>query len=466
MANNKSARCSGCILLLGTLAFGLPSEAAHGADVTPPQDLEAGVESHDRSAEPEYPLWDLKFQATYIRQEKFGFDAPYTGPNSLSTTKEKSYSLSATAYLGIRAWTSGEFYLNAEMLQGVAFSNLQGMGGFTNAELEKVAGANPIFYVPRVFVRQAWSMGGGSDHVESAPNQLAGTVDKRRLVLTIGKMSIPDVFDDNVFSHDVRTQFMNLAAVEYGAFDIAADARGYTIGAAMEYYHDDWVLRAGRFMVPRESNGLQLNFSIMKYHGDQIEVEHAHSIGGQPGKLRLLYFRNVARMGKFRDALDYATNNGGIPAVANVRKSNAKQGYGASLEQNLTSDLGLFARTSWADGETETYSFTEIERSQQVGFVLKGTGWDRGRDDIGVVFVRNGLSSVHRAYLAAGGLGFFIGDGRLNYHPEQIIEGYYSVALSGANAVSFDVQRIVNPAYNGDRRGPVNVVGVRLHLEF
>src|ERR1700731_3791200 len=208
MANNKSARCNGCILLLGMLAFGLPSEAAHGADVIPPQDLEAGAESHDRSAEPEYVLWDLKFQATYIRQEKFGFDAPYTGPNSLSTTKEKSYSLSATAYLGIRAWTGGEFYLNAEMLQGVAFSNLQGMGGFTNAELEKVAGANPIFYVLRVFVRQAWSMGGGSDHVESAPNQLAGTVDKRRLVLTIGKMSIPDVFDDNVFSHDVRTQFM------------------------------------------------------------------------------------------------------------------------------------------------------------------------------------------------------------------------------------------------------------------
>jgi high affinity Mn2+ porin len=259
---------------------------------------------------------------------------------------------------------------------------------------------------------------------------------------------------------------MNLAAVEYGAFDIAADARGYTIGAAMEYYHDDWVLRAGRFMVPRESNGLQLNFSIMKYHGDQIEVEHAHSIDGQPGKLRILYFRNAARMGKFQDALDYATNNGGTPVVANVRKSNAKHGYGASLEQNLTSDLGLFARTSWADGETETYSFTEIERSQQVGFVLKGTGWDRGRDNVGVVFVRNGLSPVHRKYLAAGGLGFFIGDGRLNYHPEQIIEGYYSVALSRVNAVSFDVQRIVNPAYNGDRRGPVDVIGVRLHLEF
>jgi hypothetical protein len=454
-------------LLLAVAIFGPTQRDAHGAATVVAQ---GDVSVADRPAADdqlaESQAWDAKFQATYIWQRKLPFSAPYTGPKSLSTEKEKSYTLSGTAYLGLRAWRDGEFYVDPEVLQGEPFSNLQGLGGFTNGELVKVAGPNPIFYVPRAFLRQTWGFGGGAESVESAFNQLAGAVDKRRWVLTAGKLAVSDVFDDNAFSHDVRRQFLNAAAMDYGAYDIAADARGYTIGAALEYYYDEWAVRAGRFMVPRESNGLQLNFSIMKYHGDQLELEHAHELAGQPGKLRMLYFRNVARMGRFQDALDDAAGNGSTPAVANVRKSNVKRGYGVGLEQNVSSDLGIFARASWADGETETYSFTEIERSQHVGLVLKGTAWSRAKDTLGMVFIRNGLSGVHRAYLAAGGLGFFIGDGRLNYRPEQIFEAYYSIALHKDSWLTLDFQRIANPAYNADRQGPVNVPGVRLHAEF
>ena len=410
--------------------------------------------------------WDAKFQMTYVWQQKRPFSAPYTGPNSLSTAKEKSYTFSATAYLGARLWAGSEVYLDPEVVQGVPYSNLNGLGGPTNGELQKVTGANPTFYIPRVFVRQTWGFGGGSETVDSQFNQLSGFVDKRRLVLTVGKLGIVDLFDSNSFNHDPRTQFLNWAAIDYGPFDFAADARGFSIGVTLEYYHDDWVVRGGRYMVPRDSNGLQLNYSIMKYHGDQLELEHRHEIGGQPGRLRFLYFRNVARMGGFQDALNYAAVNGGTPDVGNVRHSNVKHGYGLSLEQNLTSDLGLFARTSWADGETETYSYTEVERSQQLGVALKGTAWGREQDSVGAAFIRNGLSGVHQAYLAAGGLGFFIGDGRLNYRPEQIFETYYSINVYKKSWLTLDYQQIMNPAYNADRHGPVRVPGIRIHAEF
>lgn len=410
--------------------------------------------------------WDAKFQTTYIWQRKLPFSAPYTGPNSLQTPKEKAYTLTATAYLGVRPWRDGEFYLDAEMIQGVPYSNLQGLGGPTNGELQKVAGPNPIFYIPRVFLRQTWGFGGGTEAVESAFNQLAGPVDKRRLVLTAGKGTIVDLFDSNLFNHDPRTTFQNWTAIDYGSFDYAADARGFSIGATLEYYHDDWAVRAGRYMVPRDSNGEQLNFSIMNYHGDQVEVEHRHDIDGQPGTLRLLYFRNVAVMGRFQDALNYAAVNGGPPDVANVRRSNVKHGYGVNLEQNLTAELGLFVRWAWADGETEEYSYTEVDRSLQVGLSLQGARWGRQQDTVGVALIRNGLAGPDQAYLAAGGLGFFLGDGKLNYRPEQIVEVYYSINLYKKSWLTLDYQQIANPGYNVDRHGPVHVPGFRLHAEF
>lgn len=409
--------------------------------------------------------WDAHFQTTYIWQSKPSFPAAYSGEFSLRPEHEKAYSFSATVSLGWRPWRGGELYFNPELVQGVPLSDLKGLGGMTNGEQQKTSGPNPTLYRARLFLRQTWNLGGEREAVESDWNQLAGMAARRRVVVTAGNLAVSDIFDNSAFAHDARTQFMNWTLLAHGAYDFAADARGYSWGAAIEYFHDDWVLRAGRFMQPAESNGLALDKDIFKHYGDQIELEHAHVFRKQPGKIRILAFRNRADMGSFRDALADAPNNGGIPDVARVRAERTKYGFGLSAEQNLSADIGLFGRASWNDGATETYAFTEIERSVSAGAVGKGAAWKRGEDNIGIAVVRNGLSGAHRDYLAAGGHGAFIGDGKLNYRPESIVEAFYSMRVAKGVWVSLDYQRIVHPAYNADR-GPVNVGSFRVHAQY
>ena len=410
--------------------------------------------------------WNAKFQATYVWQDKRPFSAAYSGANSLSADKEQSYSFTASAALGFRPWAGGELYFNTEAAQGVPLSNLTGLGGFTNGEIARSSGPTLTAYRARLFLRQTWGMGGEQEAVESAANQLAGNVDKRRWELTAGNLSVLDVFDGNANSHDPRTQFLNWSLMTHGAYDYAADARGYSWGVALEWYHDDWVVRAGRFIQPKEPNQQALDPRIFQHYGDQIEVEHAHTIGGQPGKLRVLSYRNRAKMSRFQDALDLAARTGGTPDINDVRTGEQfKQGFGLNLEQAVSGDVGLFARASWADGKTETYAFTEIDRSLSGGVLVKGASWGRGQDSFGVALARNGLSKVRRDYLAAGGMGFFIGDGRLNYRPEAVFEAFYNLNLTKAAWITVDWQHIRNPAYNADR-GPANVVSVRLHTEF
>jgi hypothetical protein len=409
-----------------------------------------------------------RFQSTYVWQRKPAFPAAYSGTNSLSPELEKrSYTLSGTAFLGTRLWQGGELYFNPEVILSQSLSNLTGLGGLTNGENQKGGGPDPTFYLARLFIRHTWGLGGDQDKVESAFNQMAGWTDKRRVVLTVGKLGLIDIFDNNSFSHDPRTQFLNWSLMTYGAFDFAANQRGYSDGMALEYYDEDWAFRVGRFEQPKESNGLPLDSRIMAHYGDQVELEHDHEISGQPGKLRLLAFRNEARMGGFQDALDYwnAHARVGVPDVANVRKDQSKVGFGANLEQNISSDIGLFVRASRNDGGTETYAFAEIESSFSAGTAIKGTSWDRADDTVGLAYVQNGLSSVHQQYLANGGLGFFIGDGKINYQPEQILEGYYSLFVVKNVWFSLDYQHITNPAYNADR-GSVQIYGARLHLEY
>ena len=252
--------------------------------------------------------WNLYGQSTYIYFRKDTFSAPYTNlngsPNSLLPDRERSWTFTATAYAGVRLWDGGELYFVPEVVAQLPLSGLRGFGGsFQNGELQKQSERTPTFYRSRLFVRQMWNLGGEAQAVPSGPMQLSSTAESRRLVVTAGNVSILDIFDKNAFAGDIRQQFMNWDFMTHAAYDYAADARGYTWGVAAEYYYDYWAFRAGRFIGPRDPNQLQLNYSIMNYHGDNFELEHGHKAFGQSGKVRVLFYRNVARTGSFDDAV-------------------------------------------------------------------------------------------------------------------------------------------------------------------
>ncbi|MGO4326373.1 carbohydrate porin [Cupriavidus sp. 2TAF22] len=429
--------------------------SADGSAVVAPADLVNSVDSP----------FSFHGQTTYIWQRKPSFGAAYSGENSLGTARAKSYSFSTTLDLGLRLWRGAEFHFNPEVTQGVPFSGLHGMGGLTNGELAKASSTTPVFYRARAFVRQTWGLGGGSEEVEADFNQFAGNVDKRRVVLTAGNFGVLDVFDLNEFGSDPRSQFMNWSFLTHGAFDYPADARGYDWGVALEYIGDSWSARIGRFLQPLESNGLELDTRMFQHYGDILELEKRYSIAGQPGTARLLFFRNKARMGAFSDAVQFGAATGTTPDLANVREEHAKIGVGLTLLQRVNDSLGVFARASMSDDKTETYAFTEIGRQVSAGGVLNGNAWGRPRDAVGLALAVNMLGSRHQAYLAAGGMGAFLGDGALRYGPEQVLELYYSFQPVKYLSISPDFQYVRNPGYNRDR-GPATFYGVRLHAEF
>jgi high affinity Mn2+ porin len=281
----------------------------------------------------------------------------------------------------------------------------------------------------------------------------------------VGKFGAPDIFDTNKYAHDPRSDFLNWSLVDAGTWDYAADAWGWTYGAAVEWYQDRWTLRAGFFDLSEVPNSTNLDPTFQQFQLDG-EIEERHEIFGQPGKFKVTGFLSRGRMGSFQDAIDLAAITGGPADIAAVRHYQSRPGVSFNLEQSLTQDLGLFARGGIADGNIEPYEFTDIDRTLSGGLSLAGRQWGRPGDTVGVAGVVNGISSVHEAFFNAGGLGILVGDGQLPHPgPEQILETYYSYSLPQSWKLTFDYQYIVNPAYNRDR-GPVSVFGTRLHYQF
>jgi high affinity Mn2+ porin len=431
-----------------------------------------------------YPTWALAqsnteeppnaafhAQTTYIWQSKPAFNAAYSGPNSLSPLKETSYSFTVTGDLGVRLWDGAQLHLNPEGAQGVPFSNLTGAGGISNGELARGSSTSLTIYRARLFVQQRINVGGDMETVEPNFNELGGQFTAKRWTFTIGNFSLLDYFDNNPYAKDARTQFTNWSFLTHGAWDYAADARGYTMGAMGEYRTPDWAVRAGRAMQPRESNGLALDDAIGSHYGDQFEVEGNLPLAVPAGPLRgrALLFRNHINAGSFADALAL----GGVPDVGLVRRDQTKTGWGLTLEAPISDDAGLFLRASRNSGNLETYAFSEIDTQVTLGGQFSGASWGRKQDRWGVAYAVNGLSDGHQAYLAAGGQGFFLGDGRLNYDSERVLEAYYRLVLpewgvrvgTVQSALSAGVQFITNPGYNRDR-GPVTTYTLRWHSEF
>jgi high affinity Mn2+ porin len=440
--------------------------------------------------------WNAYGQITDIWSLKLGFHAPYTnhlvdksvnpqGTYSLSTSQELSFTETATLFLGLRLWPGAEFYAVPELIGENALSGLKGLGGaIQNFELQKNGALVPSPYLSRSYLRQTIDLGGDRVDKTSDPMQLARVDHRRRLVLTLGNFSILDFFDKNSVAGDLRRSFLNMAFLTYAAYDFAADARGYAWGGIAEIDYDDWAFRVGRMTPPKDPNQLPLDFRLNQVYGDQAEVEHAHELFGHTGAVRLLGYRNVESMGRFADAIakyasdpvddnaakcgslfNYGSTNDKAPDLCFARRSNVKVGIGLSVEQQIVDDVGVFFRGMYSDGQTEVYSYTSTDRSVSFGGVAKGTVWKRPADTIGIGWSQGWISQIHAEYLAMGGIDGFIGDGKISQASEGVFEAFYSFSFGSSAWFSFDYQRIWNPAYNS-ARGPVNIFGLRAHVEF
>jgi high affinity Mn2+ porin len=403
-------------------------------------------------------------QFTYVGQATSDFNAPYRGTNSLSPDIS-SETTDATLYLGTKLWRGAEGWINAELDQGFGLDDTLGVAGFPSGEAYKVGKNQPYLRMPRLFVRQNINLDEPTQTVAAGANQFAASESADRVVIWFGKFSVVDVFDTNQYAHDARADFMNWSVIDTGTFDYAADAWGYTVGAAVEWYQGAWTLRAGAFDLSSVPNSVHLDPGFHEFQLD-AELEHRHEFGQRAGRLLLTIFDSRGRMGLLDEAVDLAQSTGTPVDIAAVRNYRSRTGLSLSAQQEINDDLGAFVRAGVADSNIETYEFTEIDRTIAAGLSLQGTGWRRRDDRIGVAAIDNGISAARERYLNAGGLGILIGDGRLPHPgPEQIIETYYSAALLKFLHCTLDYQWINHPAYNRDR-GPVSVLGFRVHAEF
>ena len=409
----------------------------------------------------------ISAQANFIRQQHGAFDAKYSGPNSLVSEKEHATSRIETLYTGFQITKQLEILCDVESAGGAGLSSALGIAGFTNVDVVRNPTLGEAPYISRVMLHYTIPLSKERTEATRSPLSLASTVPVRRLELRLGKMGTVDFFDLNSIGSDSHLQFMNWALVNNGAYDYAADTRGYTYGLVVEYYDRLWAARFGEMLMPTVANGIQVDWNIARAAGQNFEAEyHPTLIPKRATTVRALGFVNYASMGSYREAIhDYLLGKDAHPDVTLSRKrGRVKYGFGFNAEQELTPLLRAFGRLGWNEGANETFAYTEIDRTAQIGMDFHGTPWNRSQDRWGAAFVVNGLSGDHREYLALGGLGFILGDGGLRYGQEKIFETYYTAHVWRGISFAVDYQNVTNPGYNQDR-GPANVVSLRLHVE-
>ncbi|HXL82718.1 MAG TPA: carbohydrate porin [Casimicrobiaceae bacterium] len=451
-------------------ALGLPREDAVPVPSLPQasaEDKEAGLPGPSS----DWPQL-VGAQYTWIRQFQSSLSSPYQGPNSLNPDGDAESTHTVGVYFGWAVSRNLQAYLDIEKFMGAGVSNAVGMGGLSNGDVVRQGGAGlrKRPYVARRYLRYMVPLGDQVTELERSQDQIAGKEAARRLEFKLGTMALSDDFDKNRYANTTRTQFMNWALWNNAAWDFAADTRGYTNGLVAGYVSPQWSLKAGLFQMPAQANGQDLDAPLRKARGENVELTLAPN--GAGAVIRLLAYRNVARMGIYRDALAVAAAAGMAPDIAaQDRDGRKKYGFGLNIEQPLADagETGLFLRAGWNDGKTETFAFTEVDRTLTFGAQIAGSHWGRESDRLAAAIAVNGLSADHKDYLAAGGAGFMLGDGRINYDSEQIFEAYYRVQIGKYGAISIqlspDFQYVRNPGYNSDR-GPVRVASFRLHLEY
>lgn len=428
-----------------------------------PSSTPATVFSHSSSA----PWW-ISGQVNIVFQAHPDFHALYSGPNSLSARGEHATSRVLTLYTGYRLTKHTEVVFDLESAGGRGISDALGLAGFTNVDVVRnpTLGSKP--YVARAMLHHVFSLSKKEEDAERSPTALLEKQPVRRFELRAGKMSLADYFDANSTGSDSHLQFLNWTAVNDGAYDYAADTRGYTFAAMAEYHDRNWGVRFAEALMPKVANGPKLDFDLLRARSENIELElRPQLLPERHTVVRLLSYVNHADMGSYAEAVQaFLARTDPQPNIeAHRMQGRIKYGFGLNIEQELTKTWRAFGRLGWNEGQNESFAYTEVDQAVEAGADFRLERWHRPVDKVGLAFISNGISRIHQLYLQLGGNGFLLGDGRLSYGREDILESYYTAHLWRGVYVSSDIQWAVHPGYNKDR-GPVIVPGLRLHLEL
>jgi high affinity Mn2+ porin len=486
-AAERAARCFAvlALLLLARAGVGFaqsaPTATSSPADITAqslsttrsiqPGDSETSETNDDLTLFPhsEDGRYWISGQVNVILQWHPSFAAAYSGTNSLHSTAENATSKLYTLFLGYRLTHTTEVFLDMESAEGHGISNALGLAGFTNLDVVRNPSLSYSPYVARIMVRQIIPLSHCSKPADRDEFHLATTLPLRRLEFRLGKFSMADFFDLNSWGSDSHLQFLNWTVDNNGAYDYAANTRGYTDGAILEFDDDWWTVRFGETLMPKVANGIFLDADIARARSENLELEaRGNLIAGKRGVVRVLSYLNHANMGNYREAIEnyFADGETAPPDIIATRmQGRHKFGFGLNFEQEISKNVGVFGRVGWSDGRNESFVYTEADRTVELGAFTKGGYWRRRNDRAGVAFVANGIVAAHQEYLALGGLGFLLGDGGLTYGPEKVVEGFYTAHIWRGFFASFDLQHINNPGYNM-ARGPATVPGVRVHLDL
>jgi high affinity Mn2+ porin len=442
----------------GQTPSGPPDEAAVPHNDSPPT-----LFPHSNSAR----YW-ISGQDNVIFQYHPSFDAKYSGPNSLRTRSDRATSNVSTLFLGYQVKPDTEIFVDIEEASGGGLSDGLGLAGFTNLDVVRNPTLSKAPYLARAMIRQIIPLSRKTTTGDRGTFALATSLPERRFELRAGKFGTADFFDIDSVGTDSHSQFMNWTIDNNGAYDYAADTRGYTVGLIAEYDDRNWAFRFGEMLMPKVANGIDLQWNLSRARAENFEFELHPSIAGQRSTtVRLLSFVNHANMGVYRVAVEnFLEGKTSRPDItAHPLQTAIKYGFGVNLEQDLSHHFRAYTRLGWNEGQHESFAYTEVDQTLQVGADVAGNGWHRAQDKLGAAFVTNGLCADHRHYLALGGLGFLLGDGALNYGREEIVEAYYNSHVWRGIFVGPDLQHVNKPGYNRDR-GPVWVPGMRLHMEF
>jgi high affinity Mn2+ porin len=410
-------------------------------------------------------------QANVVLQWHPRFPAPYTGPNSLTPWPQSATTHILTLYTGYELTHTTEVFADAEYATGGGIGTALGLAGYTNLDSVRTVSGVTLSrapYLARLMLRQIIPLSTERVSAQRGPLALATSLPARRIEFRIGKFDLVDFFDLNTWGTDSHLQFLNWTVDNDGAYDYAANTRGYTDGAILEY-DDHWFsARFGVVMMPKVANGINLDADIARARGENLEFDAAgNRLLHRAGVVRFLSYLNTANMGSYEEAnKDFLGGVGTAPSIiASRRQGRHKYGFDLNVEQELPANLGVFARAGWSDGRNESFAYTEVDRTVELGIFTKGDKWQRKNDRAGAAFVANQIVAAHQQYLGDGGVGFLLGDGALTPGSEKIVEAFYTAHVWRGFFAAFDLQHVNNPGYN-KARGPVLVPTLRLHVEF